>query len=63
MFTHPHIASQIAHERQRDMLAQASQQRLARQLRYLARSSRHTHRAGRPVTRVLRRIRPTPLPS
>ena len=63
MFTHPHIASQIAHERQRDMLAQASQQRLARQLRHLARSSRHTHRAGRPVTRVLRRIRPAPLPS
>ena len=63
MFTHPHIASQIAHERQREILAQASQQRLARQLRHLARSSRHTHRAGRPVTRVLRRIRPTPLPS
>ena len=31
MFTHPHIASQIAHERQREILAQASQQRLARQ--------------------------------
>ena len=63
MFTHPHIASQLARERQRDMLAQASQQRLARQLRHLARSSRQTQRAGRPVTRVLRRIRPAPLPS
>ncbi len=63
MFTHPYIASQIARERQQGMLAQASQQRLVRQLRHLARSSRHTHRAGRPVTRVLRRIRPAPLPS
>jgi hypothetical protein len=63
MVTHPYIASQLARERQRDMLAQASQHRLARQLRHLARSSRHTQRAGRPVTRVLRRIRPAPLPS
>ena len=63
MFTHSHIASQLARERQRDMLAQASQQRLVRQLRHLGRSSRHTQRAGRPVTRVLRRIRLTPLPS
>ena len=47
MFTHPYIASQIARERQQGMLAQASQQRLVRQLRHLARSSRHTHRAGR----------------
>ncbi len=63
MFTHPYIASQLARERQRDMLAQASQQRLVRQLRHLARSSRHAQRAGRPVTRVLRRIRPVLLPS
>jgi hypothetical protein len=63
MCTHPHIASQLARERQRDMLAQASQQHLVRQLRHLARSSRHTQRAGRPVTRVLRRIRLTLLPS
>jgi hypothetical protein len=27
MFTHPYIGSQIARERQRDMLAQADQQR------------------------------------
>ena len=63
MFTYTYLGSQLARERQRDMLAQASQQRLARQLRHLARSSRHTQRAGRPVTRVLRRIRLTPLPS
>ena len=33
MLTHPHIASQLAAQRQRDMLAQASQWRLRRQLR------------------------------
>jgi hypothetical protein len=63
MFTYTYLGGQLARERQRDMLAQASQQRLVRQLRHLGRSSRHTQRAGRPVTRVLRRIRLTPLPS
>jgi len=33
MLNHPHIASQLAAQRQRDFLAQASQQRLRRQLR------------------------------
>jgi hypothetical protein len=33
MFTHPYIASQLARQRQHDMLAQAEQQRLRRQLR------------------------------
>jgi hypothetical protein len=33
MFTHPHIASQLAAQRQREMLAQASGHRLRRQLR------------------------------
>lgn len=33
MLTHPHIASQLAAQHQRDMLAQASKQRLRRQLR------------------------------
>ncbi len=37
---HPYIASQLARERQREMLAQADQQRLARQLRDHARASR-----------------------
>ena len=63
MFTHPYVASQLAREHQRDMLAEASQQHLARQLRHLARSSRDTQRVGRSVTRVFRRIRPAPLPS
>jgi hypothetical protein len=33
MLTHPYIASQLAQQRQREMLAQASQLRLRRQLR------------------------------
>ena len=33
MLNHPHIASQLAALRQRELLAQASQQRLRRQLR------------------------------
>jgi hypothetical protein len=33
MFLHPYIASQLARERQHDMLAQAEQQRLRRQFR------------------------------
>ena len=45
MFTHPYIGSQLARERQRDMLAQAHQQRLARQFRDLARASRRAEPA------------------
>ena len=33
MLNHPHIASQLAAQRQRELLAHASQQRLRRQLR------------------------------
>ena len=40
MYTHPHIGSQIGTGRQRDMLARAEQQRLARQLRHLSRARR-----------------------
>ena len=47
MFTHPYLASQLARERQRDMLAQADQQRLARQLRDLARTSPQAGRTER----------------
>jgi hypothetical protein len=49
MFTHPHIASQLASERQRDLLAAASRQRQARQLRGTAAASQ---RAGRPRRRL-----------
>jgi hypothetical protein len=40
MFTHPCIGSQLARERQRDMLAQADQRRLLRQLRGQAGAAR-----------------------
>jgi hypothetical protein len=39
MLTHPHIASQLAAQRQHEMLAQASDHRLRRQLR--AHPARH----------------------
>jgi hypothetical protein len=63
VITHPHVASQIARERQREKLAQAGQQRLLRQLRDLARASRHPQQATRPMTRPLLRIRRALLPS
>ena len=63
MFTHPYIRSQLARERQREMLAQAGQQCLVRQLREHARASRRAARAGRRTTRLLRRTRPAVLPS
>ena len=40
MFIHPYIGSQLARERQREMPAQAGQQRLVGQLREHARASR-----------------------
>ena len=63
MFTHPYPASEIARERQRDMLARADQQRLVRQLRDLARASRRAQRARWRMTRPLKRSRPAALPS
>jgi hypothetical protein len=63
MFTHPYLGSQLARERQRDMLAQADQQRLVRQFRDLARASRRAEPAGRRMTRVFKRTRPAALPS
>jgi hypothetical protein len=55
MFTHPYLTSQLASERQREMLAHAEQQRLVRQLRDMARASRRTQRAERQTRRVLGR--------
>jgi hypothetical protein len=49
MYTHPDIAGQLARQRQRDMLAQAEQQRLRRQLRDLATTPPNAERTrGRP---------------
>jgi hypothetical protein len=58
---HPLITSQIAAARQRDMLAQAEQERLARQVVAMARASQRAERAGRPRRRAARlvfRLRP-----
>ena len=63
MFTHPSIGSQLARERQREMLAQADQQRLVRQFREHARASRRFERAGRRMIHLLKRARPAALPS
>jgi hypothetical protein len=56
MFTHPHLVGELARARQRDMLAQADQQRLVRQFRDLARVPRRTERVRR-MTRSARRSR------
>ena len=60
MYTHPHIGSQIGIQRQRDRLARAEHQRLARQLRHLsrARQAERPEPASLLVTR-LRSILPT----
>ncbi len=54
MFTHPCISSQLARERQREMLAQADRQRLGRQLHVLARTSRRVPGTYRGLRRSLR---------
>ena len=53
MVTHPHLSSQIASYRHRDMLASAQQHRLARQLRAQARAS-HPGRRAQRLRRSLR---------
>ena len=58
MYTHPHISSQIGRERQRDRLARAEQQRLARQLLTLSRAAR---RGERPAPRLAGALRPAGL--
>ena len=70
MYTHPYLARELARERQRDMVAQADQQRLARQLRDLGRASHRAERAERLTIQSLKRLtiqslkrRPTALPS
>jgi hypothetical protein len=41
MYVHPYTGSKLDHDRHRDMRADIGQHRLARQLRDLARASRH----------------------
>jgi hypothetical protein len=51
-----YLASQAAKDRQREMLAQASQQRLGQQARALARASRRAEPAQRRVRGAVRRV-------
>jgi hypothetical protein len=58
---HPLITSQIAADRQRDMLAQAEQERLARRVVAMTRASQRAERAARPRRRAAHlvfRLRP-----
>ena len=63
MFHTPSIGSQLDLERQREMLAQAGQQRPVRQLREHARARRRAGRAGRRMTHLPKRTRPAALPA
>jgi len=56
MFTSPHISAQIAADRQRDLLAEAEQYRLAAQLGSRPRASHHLGLAGRGLLGVLRGV-------
>lgn len=54
---HPYALSQLAGEWRRDLLAQARQQSVARQLAALARASRRAERAERRSRQATRRAR------
>ena len=54
MLTHPSIVSELARDRQRDMLASAEQQRPARRCRAESRTTRYAQRPGRRIRRALR---------
>ena len=62
MYSNPHIGGEIARERQRDMIAQAHQQRLAREARDPTRASRRAAWVKRWMIRS-RKPRPAVLPS
>jgi hypothetical protein len=51
---HPYLASQLASERQRDMLAHAQQQRTTHRVLVLRKASRRVARAERRARRALR---------
>ena len=55
MHMHPYVASQLARERHRDMLAQAQRQRRARQPMSLARASRRADRAEQRMRQAVRK--------
>jgi len=51
----PHMGSQLASERRREMLAQAQRQHQARKVAVLARASRRAERAERRMRRAVRK--------
>ena len=55
MYTNPHIGGEVARQRQRDMIAQAQQQRLVREARDLTRVSRRAAWAKRWIRSRKRR--------
>lgn len=57
MYLHPHVASQLAGERHREMLAQAERHRLARQFAVAAKASRRAERRMRQGARRALRLR------
>ena len=62
MYNHPSISGQLAYERQREMLAQASRLRLAREARRASLAARQAEPAWR-TGRLFRRARPVISPS
>jgi len=59
----PSLSAQLAIERQRDMLAQASRRRMVREARAAAAAARQTERGQRRTVRLFRRARPAVSPS
>jgi hypothetical protein len=58
MNQHPYLISQLASERQREMLVRAEQQRLARQVTAFRRASRRAERTERRIRRAAGRALP-----
>jgi len=58
MYMNPTLSSQLAHERQREMLAQAIRLRQAREVRHAAQVTRQAERTRRRPGRLFRRTRP-----
>ena len=63
MNMNPGLTAQLARERQREMLAQASRLRLARQARSASVAAGRGDRAQRTTGRLFRRARPAIIPS
>jgi hypothetical protein len=58
MFTNPYLSRELARDRQREMLAQADQQRQARELARVSRGAEGTGRRPHRALRIALRLRP-----